>query len=123
MLCMLEDFIAPLLRVNECGLFCERGGFYVDPWKPVPLALITHAHSDHARWGSQRYICSERGLRLTKHRLRDETQSQFLKGQQGQPEPTKVEALPWGVKQKFGDVTVSFHPAGHILGSAQIRVE
>lgn len=112
-----------MLRVNECGLFCERGGFYVDPWKPVPLALITHAHSDHARWGSQHYVCSERGLKLTQHRLRDETQSGVQIKQNPQAANSKIEALPWGKKQKFGDVTVSFHPAGHILGSAQIRVE
>jgi putative mRNA 3-end processing factor len=102
---------APLLRVTDCGLYCERGGFYVDPWKPVPLALITHAHSDHARWGSQKYICSERGLKLTKHRLHSEQQN------------VSLSAMPWHQQEKFGDVKVSFHPAGHILGSAQIRVE
>lgn len=99
------------MRVNECGLYCERGGFYIDPWKPVPLALITHAHSDHARWGSDRYICSSRGLKLTKHRLRSEQQQ------------AQVDGLDWGVEHHIGDVKVSFHPAGHILGSAQIRVE
>lgn len=97
-----------LLRVDSCGLYCAAGGFHVDPWKPVPVALITHAHGDHARSGSQLYYCTQEGLAITKHRL----------GTQA-----NVRGVPYGETFQLGDAKVSFHPAGHILGSAQVRVE
>ncbi|MEN3041218.1 MAG: ligase-associated DNA damage response exonuclease [Bacteroidia bacterium] len=89
------------------GLYCEPGDFYIDPWRPVARALITHSHSDHARWGSQAYLTSEENLPLLLHRL-------------GQ---VSAEGLPWGEKRLIGGVQVSFHPAGHIRGAAQIRLE
>jgi putative mRNA 3-end processing factor len=98
----------PLLRVEAEGLWCEAGGFYIDPWQPVSKALITHAHSDHARPGSAAYLCAEPSKATLTARL----------GAQAQ-----IQTLPYGQSVGIGSVTVSFHPAGHILGSAQIRVE
>ncbi|KYG68847.1 DNA ligase-associated DEXH box helicase [Bdellovibrio bacteriovorus] len=97
-----------LIRVTPEGLYCDLGEFYIDPWRPVRHALITHAHSDHARWGSKIYYAPERGLALLKSRL---------------GEGLHVEGKKWGEKFRMGSVWVSFHPAGHILGSSQVRIE
>jgi Predicted exonuclease of the beta-lactamase fold involved in RNA processing len=97
-----------LIRVAPEGLYCELGDFYIDPWRPVSQALITHAHSDHARWGSKQYYSSEKSIPLLKLRL---------------GEDVPVIGKKWGEKFKMGETWVSFHPAGHILGSAQVRVE
>jgi putative mRNA 3-end processing factor len=98
----------PLLQVTEAGLYCEAGDFYIDPWQPVTRAIITHAHSDHARAGSERYLVAEPGAELLRLRL--------------QPD-AHVRALAYGEPLHIQDVTVSLHPAGHLLGSAQVRVE
>jgi putative mRNA 3-end processing factor len=92
---------------TSAGLFCEAGGFYIDPWLPVDRAVITHAHSDHARPGSAAYLCAAGSEGLLRRRLPD----------------AHVEAVPYGRRVRIGDVDVSFHPAGHILGSAQVRME
>ena len=97
-----------LLIESPSGLFCPAGGFHVDPWGPADRALITHAHGDHARPGSQAYLCAEPSRRLLERRFGPDV---------------RVEALPYGEAIALGDVRVSFHPAGHILGSAQIRIE
>ena len=89
------------------GLFCESGGFYIDPWQPVERALITHAHADHASAGSKSYLCAADGLTVLARRLPD----------------ARIETVAYGIPVTIGDVRVSFHPAGHILGSAQIRLE
>ncbi|HEU4411376.1 MAG TPA: ligase-associated DNA damage response exonuclease [Polyangiaceae bacterium] len=99
---------APLVTVTPAGLFCERGGFYIDPWRPVDRALLTHAHSDHARAGMGSYLAAAPGLPLLRKRLGPEA---------------RVETLPYGERATLGGVRVSFHPAGHVLGSAQIRLE
>jgi putative mRNA 3-end processing factor len=96
-----------VITSTSSGLFCEPGNFYIDPWEPVDRALITHAHSDHARPGSARYLCAAPGESVLRRRIPD----------------APVETLPYGESVTIGDVKVSFHPAGHILGSAQIRVE
>lgn len=97
----------PLISLSAQGLWCEAGGFHIDPWKPVNEAIITHVHSDHARPGSRRYGCAPSSMALMDERIpRSETY-----------------ALPYGEKRKFGKTWVSLHPAGHILGSAQVRVE
>lgn len=98
----------PLLRVDENGLWCEAGSFHIDPWRPVPRALITHAHSDHAAPGSNAYLCTALCAPVLRERL---GQNIFL------------EALRYGDSLRIGGVSVSFHPAGHVLGSAQIRLE
>lgn len=98
----------PLVIRTDKGLYCEPGGFYIDPCRAVDLAVVTHAHSDHARRGSRRYICERSGIGLLKTRL----------GQK-----IEVEGREYGEKFRLGDVTVSLHSAGHILGSAQVRIE
>ena len=97
-----------MLSETPDGLYCAAGGFHVDPWGAVPRALITHAHGDHARAGSAAYLCAARCAPLLRRRLG--------------PDPV-IEAVPYGQRLRLGEVTVSFHPAGHVLGSAQVRVE
>lgn len=96
-----------LLQVNDRGIYCERAKTYIDPWEPVDHALITHAHSDHARWGNKKYLCHPDTALILKIRLGDNIQ---------------IQTLAFGEKIQINGVTFSFHPAGHILGSAQIRV-
>jgi putative mRNA 3-end processing factor len=97
-----------LLTLRPEGLWCEAGGFFVDPWRPVGTALVTHAHADHARPGNRRVIAAEPCVPLLRTRLGAQ---QLLEG------------VAYGVRFMLGDVAVSFHPAGHVLGSAQIRVD
>lgn len=97
-----------MLKVTQRGLYCQAGDFYVDPWKPVERAVITHAHADHARAGSDRYLTSAEGLAVAKRRLGGEA---------------AIQAVQWGERVHLDGVTVSLHPAGHILGSAQVRIE
>jgi putative mRNA 3-end processing factor len=89
------------------GLFCEAGGFHIDPWQPVDRAVVTHAHGDHASAGSASYLCAAPGERVLRRRLPG----------------ARIETLAYGESIAIGDTRVSFHPAGHILGSAQVRVE
>lgn len=96
-----------LLRLTPHGLYCEAGDFYVDPRRAVERAVITHAHSDHARRGSASYLCADACKPLLESRLDD----------------VYVESTPFGEPVDVNGVRVSFHPAGHILGSAQVRVE
>lgn len=97
-----------LITVRQEGLYCEPGEFYIDPWRPVDCALITHAHSDHARSGSQQYYATGVSEGILRKRLGQET---------------PLQGVEYGEKIKLGQTWVSFHPAGHVLGSAQIRVE
>jgi putative mRNA 3-end processing factor len=97
----------PLIEFTDKGLCCPQGNFYIDPWKPVDKALITHGHSDHARWGSQSYLCHH----LTKPIL------QLRLG------PSQYQTTEWGETILINGVKVSFHPAGHVVGSSQIRLE
>lgn len=90
------------------GIYCEAGDFYIDPWLPVSKALITHGHADHARWGMKSYLCHEHTSPILRSRLSPDLH---------------IEALPYGKEIRIHNVKVSFHPAGHILGSAQIRLE
>jgi putative mRNA 3-end processing factor len=108
---MAAEFMPPfesLLRPDDCGLACARGGFHIDPWRPVKRAVITHAHGDHARVGSHVYDCTVDALPIMRQRL---------------GEAAEIVAHAYGEAFTLGDCKVSFHPAGHILGSAQIRVE
>lgn len=99
--------MADLLTMTPQGLYCARGGFHVDPWAPVPRAVLTHAHADHAREGSAAYLCAAPGLPIARHRLPG----------------TVIESWEYGERHPMGDVQLSFHPAGHVLGSAQLRIE
>ncbi|MEM1107231.1 MAG: ligase-associated DNA damage response exonuclease [Planctomycetota bacterium] len=97
-----------LIQPTPRGLFCEAGGFYIDPWRPVDRAVVTHAHADHATPGSKRYLCSDIGVEVLRPRV-----------QTG----AKIEGLAYGQTTSINGVTVSLHPAGHLLGSAQVRIE
>jgi putative mRNA 3-end processing factor len=97
-----------LLQITEAGLYCPPGDFYIDPWKGVDCAVITHAHSDHARGGSRHYLAASPGCKILQERLGP---------------GARIEALPYGQCITRNGVAISLHPAGHILGSAQVRVE
>ncbi|HEV2693780.1 MAG TPA: ligase-associated DNA damage response exonuclease [Verrucomicrobiae bacterium] len=97
-----------LLENTERGLYCAAGDFYIDPWRAVDFAVITHAHSDHARAGSKNYLCARPGRDVLQERLGPEA---------------KIETLAYGDTVMRNGVKISLHPAGHILGSAQVRVE
>ena len=97
-----------LITVRPEGLYCEAGNFHIDPWRPVETALITHAHADHARSGSEHYVAMADSAGVLRKRL---------------GKTIDLQGVPYGEKLKYGDVWVSFHAAGHVLGSSQIRVE
>ncbi len=97
-----------LLRTTDRGLYCAAGDFFIDPWAAVDRAIVTHAHGDHVAWGCHRYLTSAEGHAVLASRL----------------EPgAKIESVAYGVALDLAGVRVSLHPAGHILGSSQIRVE
>ncbi len=97
-----------LITLTNKGLHCKQGDFYIDPWQQVDKAILTHAHADHTYRGNQTYLVPTEGERLSRIRLGDEA---------------KIESMPYGETKSINGVKVSFHPAGHVLGSAQIRVE
>ena len=97
----------PVLSFTDRGIYCAAGDFFIDPWRPVDRALITHGHADHARSGHARYLATHAALPVMRHRLGDIT----------------TEGIAYGETRQIGDAQVSFHPAGHVPGSAQIRVE
>lgn len=97
-----------LLEINECGIYCPQADIYIDPWKPVKKALITHAHGDHARWGSQYYLAQRQSEQVLRLRL---------------GEDIRLQTVAYGESLNINGVKISFHPAGHITGSAQIRLE
>lgn len=97
-----------LLTLTPRGLYCPLGDFHVDPWGPVAKAVITHAHSDHARPGSQRYLTTPEGKLVLQNRMGPEA---------------VVDTLKYGEPLRLAGVQVSLHPAGHLLGSAQVRIE
>ncbi|WP_431300376.1 ligase-associated DNA damage response exonuclease [Tabrizicola sp. BL-A-41-H6] len=99
--------MANVLTFTDSGIYCPAGDFHVDPWRPVARALITHGHSDHARWGMGSYLATDQALPIIRKRLGEIT----------------AEGIPYGQRRQIGSATVSFHPAGHVPGSAQIRVE
>lgn len=89
------------------GLYCPPGDFFIDPWRPVDRAVITHAHADHARWGHTHYLSSAPAEGVLRARLGEIT----------------LQTLPYGEAIDHHGVRVSLHPAGHVLGSAQVRLE
>lgn len=97
-----------LLKVTDRGLYCAAGDFYIDPWKAVDFAVTTHAHSDHARGGSRHYLSSAEGRGVLQERLGS---------------GAHIQGIPYGETVARNGVRISLHPAGHILGSAQVRVE
>jgi len=97
-----------VLQFTDKGIYCPAGDFYIDPWLPVERAVITHAHSDHARLGSQHYLCHQDSVPLLKLRLGADI---------------SVQGAAYGESIRYNGVTISLHPAGHIVGSAQVRVQ
>lgn len=89
------------------GLYCPPGDFYIDPWRPVARAVITHAHADHARYGHGHYLASSDAQGVLRVRLGS----------------IDLQTLPYGERISHNGVTLSLHPAGHVLGSAQVRLE
>ena len=98
------------LTPMPAGLYCAPGDFFIDPLRPVPRAIITHAHSDHARPGHEAVLASPPTLALMRARLGEGA------GRSQQP-------LAWGERLTINDVTIFLQPAGHVLGSAQIAIE
>ncbi|TFH82180.1 ligase-associated DNA damage response exonuclease [Pseudomonas kribbensis] len=90
------------------GLYCPAGDFYIDPWRPVERAVITHAHGDHARTGNAHYLAASAGEGILRARLGQDI---------------NLQSLEYGRRLTHHGVTLSFHPAGHVLGSAQVRLE
>ncbi|MEM9362413.1 MAG: ligase-associated DNA damage response exonuclease [Bacteroidota bacterium] len=97
----------PLLQFTNKGIYCQAAKVYLDPWKPVDKAIISHGHADHSRWGHKQYITHHRNIPIIKHRLGEIT----------------VTGKNWGESFTINGVKFSLHPAGHIIGSSQIRVE
>ena len=101
---MFEQF----LKLTDSGLYSPVAECFIDAWRPVDKVLVTHAHSDHARWGHGAYFAAAEGVGLLTERL--------------EPEAV-INPISYGKPFRSGDAWVSFHPAGHILGSAQVRIE
>ena len=97
----------PLIEFTHKGLYCKEGNFNIDPWQPVEKAVITHAHSDHARFGSHSYLCHHFTKPLLQLRLG----------------VNNYQSVEWNEPVFMNGVKVSLHPAGHIIGSSQIRIE
>lgn len=97
----------PLLQFTKSGIYCELADVYLDPWQKVNKALITHGHADHSRWGNNSYITHKNNVPIMKHRLGD----------------INVFGVEYSSDILVNNVKFSFHPAGHIPGSSQIRVE
>jgi putative mRNA 3-end processing factor len=96
-----------LITLRPQGLYCAAGDFYIDPWRPVPMAVITHAHGDHLRSGHERYLCSTAGQHVVRARAGE----------------VSLQTLAYGEPLLHNGVRISLHPAGHVLGSAQVRLE
>ncbi len=99
-----------LLRETPEGLWCEPGGFFVDPMRPSEKAVITHGHADHARAGHAKVAATPETLAIMEARYGEDFCAERL-------------PLAYGERQRIGEVDVSVHPAGHVLGSAQARLE
>lgn len=97
----------PLIEFTDHGFYCRAGDFFIDPWRPVSKALITHGHSDHARWGSKSYLCHTDTKPILETRLG----------------PGHYETVGYNEPVSINGVNISLHPAAHIIGSSQIRLE
>jgi putative mRNA 3-end processing factor len=99
---------SPLIITTDRGLYCPAGDFHIDAWKPVPRNVVTHAHSDHARRGSEKYLVPVDGQAVLRRRLGSDI---------------AIDAIEYGQSIDMHGVNLSLHPAGHLLGSAQVRLE
>ncbi len=96
------------IKYTKKGIYCIPGKFYLDPWYPVDYAIISHGHADHARWGNKHYLCHNDSKAILKHRIGQDI---------------SIESMGYNAPKTINGVKVSFYPAGHIIGSAQIRLE
>jgi putative mRNA 3-end processing factor len=99
---------ADLIVARPEGLYCPAGDFFIDPWRPVERAVITHGHSDHARWGHAHYLAHTHSAGTLRQRLGADI---------------ALQTLDYGEAIEHHGVRLSLHPAGHVLGSAQVRLE
>ena len=97
----------PLLAFNANGIYCAQADVYLDPWRKVDRAIISHGHADHSRWGNKKYITHHHNIPIMKHRLGE----------------IDVVGKAYGESFTINNVKFSLHPAGHVIGSSQIRVE
>ncbi|MGY8908969.1 MAG: ligase-associated DNA damage response exonuclease [Flavobacteriales bacterium] len=97
-----------LVKFTKKGIYCIPGKFYLDPWFPVEYAIISHGHADHSRPGNKHYLCQNDSKAIIKHRLGQDI---------------SIESLGYNEPKNINGVQVSFFPAGHVIGSAQIRLE
>ena len=97
----------PLLAFNQNGIYCAAADVYLDPWRKVDKAIISHGHADHSRWGNKKYITHHNNIPIMKHRLGE----------------IDVDGKAYGEAFTINNVKFSLHPAGHVIGSSQIRVE
>ena len=98
---------APVLTFTDKGVYCPAADIYIDPWRPVDRAVITHGHADHARPGMGQYLSTKEAAPVLRHRLGD----------------IALQTEQYATPLHIGDAKISFHPAGHVPGSAQVRVE
>ncbi len=97
-----------LISFTNKGIYCKQGDFYIDPWRPVKLAVTTHGHADHVKWGNDAYLCHELTKPILNQRLGPDL---------------KIETLPYNKEININGVKLSLFPAGHVIGSSQIRLE
>lgn len=97
-----------LIKFTNKGIYCKQGDFYIDPWLPVKLAVTTHGHADHVKWGNAAYLCHDLTKPILEQRLGPDL---------------NIETLPYGKEISINGVKLSLFPAGHVIGSAQIRLE
>lgn len=97
-----------LIKFTNKGIYCEQGDFYIDPWQPVNLAVTTHGHADHVKWGNKAYLCHELTRPILNQRLGPDL---------------VIETLPYNKEISINGVKLSLFPAGHVIGSSQIRLE
>lgn len=97
-----------MITFDKCGIFCAQAGIYIDPWQPVDKAIITHAHSDHARWGMRSYLAHRLAVPVIRYRLGSDI---------------NIQSAEYNEPLTINGVKISLHPAGHIWGSAQVRLE
>ncbi|UAB75069.1 ligase-associated DNA damage response exonuclease [Mesoflavibacter sp. SCSIO 43206] len=96
------------IKFTKKGIYCIPGKFYLDPWYPVDYAIISHGHADHSRWGNKHYLCHQDSKNILLHRLGKDI---------------SIETLNYNQIKTINGVKVSFYPAGHIIGSVQIKLE
>ncbi|MBL7920066.1 MAG: ligase-associated DNA damage response exonuclease [Bacteroidia bacterium] len=96
-----------LIQFTNNGIYCRQADVYIDPWKPVNKAIITHAHSDHARTGNKYYLAHKNSESILRYRLGN----------------IVLQTLNYYETININGVTISLHPAGHVIGSAQVRLE